>query len=428
MTLDPAGSLVRGRQGALVLSVTRTVPAKPGGGADETTQSGPLTANLTLPAGVSMTTGDPGDGWKCGALPGGIRCTARPIAAGHSSEAYIPVYVGKDAAATPPTVVVTSSTLGSVSATSSGGAVNQGLAAVLVGRYPAAVKVVGNSLLSCGAGAADCATSQSGGGSLLDNNDHTMLPYRDPAAPDGAPADAAVSGASLPLNGTVIWAGLYWATTGIAPADPTAYLRVPGNSEYTEIKAARVDQIHGGSTPTNFAQDAYQATADVTDLVRGNAGGQWWLAVPTSSFISGLSGSFGGWSLVVVATDGGAPRHVTVYDGLTPLQGNREFRAPVDSRAGASTSVGLVAWEGDRDLTGDTMRIGDTPLKGTGDQGDNVAASRSDGTPPGWDTFGVDARVLSGTVPADQASRSLLARTVGDAWLLGALAVVTPQN
>jgi RNA polymerase sigma factor (sigma-70 family) len=431
LEVAPAGALVRGRPGVLVYTVRNTGGGGGGGGAAEALirprlappalGTGPLAAKLTFPRGVTLRSASAGDGWSCAAAPGGALCRRASLPAGRISRAYVPVDVAADAADGAPTVSISAPNLVTSVAPSSGVISSTGLAATMAGTMPANVTVVGNSLLSCPELAFRCATARAGTRGPTDNGDYDMTEYADPKAPPGAPPLGAVSGASLALPGKVLWAGLYWAGSGRRPATPTAYLRGPGSVAYTRVLASRVDTVTSG----RFSQPAYQASADVTSLLRANRGGQWWLAVDRGVFDGG-AGSFGGWSLVVLVADGGPPRSVAIFDGFTPMQGTESFSAAVFGTAGSRAQVGFVGWEGDRGITGDRLRLGPTPLGGA-DAG-NIAASRTGGTPVGWNTFGVDARVLNGAMPAVPREHTVTANTNGDAWLLGVIALVTPER
>ncbi len=470
--LAPAGALVRGRPGVLVLTVTNAGRAPGGGGSIDIAPDSPelgggaagpglapgggaagpglapgggaaaagpapggggmvvapmlapagpatgaLTATLTFPRGVTLRAASAGDGWTCAARPSGATCRRPSLPSGQTTRAYIPVQVASDAANGAPTVSIAAPNVNARVTSSVGSVTSTGLAATMAGTMAASVVVAGNALMSCPTLAPRCASARTGGAGRPDNGDWQMTPYADPAAPAGGPLLGSVSGTSLRLPGRVVWAGLYWSGTGKPSSSPTVYLRGPGASRYTAVRAARVDTVTRGG----FSMAAYQASADVTGLVR--TGGTWWLAADRMAFHGGR-GSYGGWSLVVLAADGGPARSVAVFDGFTPLQGDASFKAAVFGTAGRRAQIGFVGWEGDRGLRGDQLLLGPAPLGGA--DAANIASSRTGGTPSGWNTFGVDARVLSGQMPAAAANHTVTANTHGDAWLLGVIALVTP--
>jgi RNA polymerase sigma factor (sigma-70 family) len=407
--LEPVGTLVRGRPGVLALTVVNSSGGS-GGGFSATAfapvpDTGPLTARLTLPRGVTLRSGPAGDGWTCT----DVHCGRFTLAVSGTTRAFLPVTVSDTAAGDPPRVRLTAPRARAVAATAPVGVRASGLPAVFAGTTRGTVAVGGNSLLSCGGASLTCPDARSGRREA-DNGDYHMTRYADPAAPPGYPYGAAVSGATIAVPGKVVWAGLYWSGTGPRPDEPVARLRAPGATGYVPVAATRVDT----ASEADFGS-AYQASAEVTSLVRGGRGGTWWVAVERSAFEGGYN-AYGGWALVMVVERGGPQRTVAVFDGFTPLPRGASYTSPLWGAPGPAT-VGLVAWEGDRTLAGERLAIG-----GGGVGGANVAGSRADGTPAGWHTLGTDARVL----PARPRSPTLTASSTTDAWLLGPVALVTP--
>jgi hypothetical protein len=412
VTLEPVGALVRDRPGVLALTVAPAA-ARPA-------DTGPLTAEIIVPDGVGLRGDAPGDGWSCAGAGGDIRCQRSSLPAGTGSRAYVPVAVSAGAAGGAPRVRVTGPGVEAASATAPAGVGSDGLAARLAGIMPATVVAGGNALLSCPSLDPTCEPARAGRDALgrTDNDDYLMTGYADRAAPSGAPRRSLVSGATVPVPGEVVWAGLYWAGSGAPPYSPTVHLHVPGSRGYAAVAATTVRRTGALGRP------AYQASADVTGLVRGRSGGgDWWLAVDAGAFDHGLA-RFGGWALVMVVEDGGPDRLVAVFDELTPLRDQQSFSAAVYGYPGEAR-VGFVGWEGDRGLTGERLRLDGASLGGA--DRDNLAGGRADGTGSGWNTFGTDARVVSAAFPAAGDHRPALTATTGsDAWLLGALVVVTP--
>ncbi|MGN9914484.1 hypothetical protein ACTMTJ_43830 [Phytohabitans sp. LJ34] len=405
--LEPVGTLVRGRPGVLALTVVHSGQQGGVGGSLALPDTGPLTARLTLPRGVSLRSGPAGDGWTCV----GTSCRRPTLAAGGTTRAYLRVTISGTAGDDALQVRLTAPRAGAVMATASAGVQASGLPALFAGTAPATLEAGGNSLLSCGGISLTCHDVRAGR-RMADNGDYNMTRYADPAAPRGYPSGAAVSGARISVPGTVLWAGLYWSGTGPGPSQATARLRMPGSDRYVPVAATRVDTASGA----DFGA-VYQASADVTSLVRRSQGGTWWVAVDKKAFKGGYN-AYGGWALLMVAESRGPQRTVAVFDGFTPLPRGRSYTSPLWAVPGAA-SVGLVAWEGDRALASERLTVGGTAVGGS-----NVAGSRSDGTPADWHTFGTDARVL----PADPRSALLAASSTTDSWLLGPIALVSDPH
>jgi RNA polymerase sigma factor (sigma-70 family) len=423
VTLTPVGALVRGRPGVLAMTVAGAVGATAAGGrrpgafrAGVLAPTGPLTARVTLPAGITLASGDAGDGWTCGAGSSGA-CRRGPLAPAASSTAYLPVRVSS--AARGGTGRITLDAPGARTSTASLRltVVDRGLAPVYARTVPARLTAAGNALLSCPDLDLTCRAARAGRPALgrTDNDDYLMTRYAAANAPSGVPRHGMVSGASVTLTGKVLWAGLYWAGTGRPPGRPTAYVRVPGASRYTPVRATRVETFPRRLT----GRPGYQAYVEVTALARAARSGTWWVGVDRTAFSPGV-GSFGGWSLLAVVADGGPPRVVAVLDGAVALPRGTSARVPVPGAPGAPAQVGFVGWETDRSITGDRLDLGGRPIDGANEN--NAAASRTDGTASGWNTLGTDARVLQTRLPADQPA-VVTARTGRDVWLLGALAI-----
>ncbi|MFC0529143.1 sigma-70 family RNA polymerase sigma factor [Phytohabitans kaempferiae] len=416
--LEPVGTLVRGRPGVLALTVVHAgQPGGSGGGYPERAVpppagTGPLTAQVTLPRGVSLRTGPAGDGWQCAAATGGARCGRSSLGAGGTTHAYLPVDVSDSAAEETPRVRLTAPGARATDATAPAGVRASGLPAVFAGTAPATLAIGGNSLLSCGGISLTCPDARSGQ-RAADNGDYHMTRYAQRNAPAGHPYGAAVSGATIPVRGKVLWAGLYWSGTGHRPNEPVARLHAPGAEGYVPVPATRVDTA---SDPD--LGRTYQASAEVTSLVRGSRGGTWWVAVDRDDLAGGYN-AYGGWALLLVVDTGGPQRTVAVFDGFTPVAREGSYTSPLWGTPGDAT-VGLVAWEGDRTLTGERLTLGGTVIGG-----DNVAQSRSDGTPEGWHTLGTDARVLPARL---RSASTLTVSSTTDAWLLGPVALVSPAR
>ncbi|MGH3680500.1 MAG: hypothetical protein ACRDT2_09650, partial [Natronosporangium sp.] len=177
----------------------------------------------------------------------------------------------------------------------------------------------------------------------------------------------------------------------------------------------------------------WQAYADVTGLVRGGGAGTWWLAAAESGLPTGR-GASAGWSLTVVYAHPDVPRRdLAVFTDPVSLTEHSPRSMTTDARGGR-VEIGLVVWEGDRRLTGDSLRLAGEPL---GDP-DNLAASRAagavecGGAPPrecDWHTFGVDVARYRGPAGPGPDGGPVILRTRSDQLGLGvvALAVEPPR-
>ncbi len=228
---------------------------------------------------------------------------------------------------------------------------------------------VANTLLSCPTGAANCANVRSGANTTLGNDDFTMANVDVDA--DATTFNSSQSTLSMPAGAVVLWAGLYWGadttagTGGAAAPTPasngTVKFGTPPLGTYQTVNASVLDT-------DSLVTTRYQGFADVTALVQAAGAGQY--AVANVQAGTGAN-RYAGWSLVVAYRD---PAQVQVkkliaWDGFTSLvSGSRPsvdlnltgFQTPASGTVAAK--VGLVTWEGDRNIVSETATLNGTAL------------------------------------------------------------------
>ncbi|MEV5544569.1 DUF3344 domain-containing protein [Streptomyces sp. NPDC052309] len=239
----------------------------------------------------------------------------------------------------------------------------------------------------------------------------------------------------LPAGSRVTYARLYWGgNLRVGEQKPSedngrVLIAEPGG-EYKEVLA---DTVVGHRVTENA--DAFQASADVTALVRDSGPGMYTVAQVNVASGRSATGAWGGWTLVVAYENAAEPlRHLALWDGFAPLRSHpAELRLrSADFPAGAGGSVGLVAYDGDRGSDGESLTVstggsGTTSLTGPGNSSDDVLNSTISG--PGDDsparvpayanTLGYDSDVfgLSGRLPhAGDEATFRLSSTRDAAW------------
>ena len=231
----------------------------------------------------------------------------------------------------------------------------------------------GNTLLSCSTSEGPiCAEARAGtaSGSANNNNERPMF-YVDV---DDNPATFNSSAATfaLPAGARIVQAALYYggrdqAGTGGQPApNPSARNRVlvkaPGSDAYVPVTAVLVDDA---GSPGN-ARRLYAGVADVTALVKAAGAGEYTVANVQLGTGKNADQS-GGWALEVFYEDPTQPsRNITVFDGFQFVTATSEGGVPITlkldgfltPRTGPVRSrAGLVAFEGDLGLTGDSALL-----------------------------------------------------------------------
>ncbi|AWZ09634.1 MULTISPECIES: DUF3344 domain-containing protein [unclassified Streptomyces] len=185
----------------------------------------------------------------------------------------------------------------------------------------------------------------------------------------------------VPQGAKVSYARLYWGGNlrvgeQKPPEDNGRVLVAEPGGAYKEVLA---DTVIGHRSDN--AGDAYQASADVTPLVRKGGAGMWTVAQLNIAMGHSDMGAWGGWTLVVAYEHPQEPvRRVSIWDGFEGLAagageaaGETVRLTGLDAAPGASGRAGVVAYDGDRGTLGDSLTV-------TADSGRRI--SLSDGENP----------------------------------------------
>ncbi|WP_314171371.1 DUF3344 domain-containing protein [Streptomyces winkii] len=166
----------------------------------------------------------------------------------------------------------------------------------------------------------------------------------------------------LPKNAQVSYARLYWGGNlrvgEVKPAkDNGRVLVAEPRGRYRGVKADTV-RTHRRAD----GADAYQASANVTPLVRSSGPGAYTVAQLNVAKGHSKAGAWGGWTLVVAYENRKSPlRHVSVWDGFAASERHRGgvpvATRPMSFPAGAKGYVGAVGYDGDRGSGGDSLSV-----------------------------------------------------------------------
>lgn len=216
----------------------------------------------------------------------------------------------------------------------------------------------------------------------------------------------------LPPHSRVSYARLYWGGNlrvgeQKPPKDNGRVLIAEPGGNY---KAVVADTPVGHRVVKGAdGADAFQASADVTDLVRSAGGGAYTVAQVNVAMGHSRAGAWGGWTLVVAYENAAEPlRTLAVWDGFdsTGEDGHRHAVRLRGVPRGTDGIAGVVAYDGDRGRRGDTVgvsprRTGSVPLTDAANPaGDALNSTISEpGTPlrrnPAYaNTLGYDSDVF----------------------------------
>ncbi|MFG2341282.1 DUF3344 domain-containing protein [Streptomyces yangpuensis] len=182
----------------------------------------------------------------------------------------------------------------------------------------------------------------------------------------------------VPQGAKVSYARLYWGGNlrvgeQKPPQDNGRVLVAEPGGAYKEVLA---DTVIGHRT--DAGSDAYQASADVTPLVRKGGAGMWTVSQLNIAMGHSEVGAWGGWTLVVAYEHPQEPlRRISLWDGFESLAARAgDGKVAIEglgAPAGSAGRVGVVAYDGDRGTLGDSLTV-------TADSGRRV--SLSDGENP----------------------------------------------
>ncbi|ELP62482.1 DUF3344 domain-containing protein [Streptomyces turgidiscabies] len=244
----------------------------------------------------------------------------------------------------------------------------------------------------------------------------------------------------VPKGGRATYARLYWGGNlkvgeQKPPKDNGRVLIAEPGGQYKELLA---DTVVGHRVA--HGADAYQASADVTKLVRESGSGLYTVAQINVAMGKSAAGAWGGWTLVVAYEKATEPlRHLAVWDGFDALR-DRTGDLPLvrlaelPFPAGANGRAGLVAYDGDRGSVGDSLTVSvagrTTALGDAADPLDDVLNSTvggpaSERVPAYANTLGYDSDVFELDTALRRGGDQLAFRLVSqrDAAWAGALFV-----
>lgn len=419
-----------------------------------------VSVTITLPAGITTPTGQacaaapvaPTDAAARAAqspdggaaVPATVTCLVGPLAAGETVVVTVALAgvdglvvsgeVGYSVVGTDPVTGAGAEASGAFAVTA-----HPGLDVRGTWRGTVAVTEVGAPLMRCSP--LSCWLASGGWWSDATNDLLAMRPLNDA----GGVTSSSSATVTIPVGATVKHAGLYWsanrtATDRFTQDLTSARLRAPGTGTYTAVTGEVLGEVSDST-----GRVSYQSYADVTEMVAAHGAGEWSVAdvaLAGHSDGSGWNGIIGsrdlyaGWSLVVVYEDAALPTgSVTVLDTPVAVTRSSGMTFSVLDEAATTTTLGVVAWEGDRQVTGDQVLVNSIPVRplaGEGASGRAVLGSAQDAfSSVAWgsrtryeNTLGVDAKKFEPAATAPGAT-TVSAITTGDEYVVGVVTVTS---
>jgi large repetitive protein len=293
------------------------------------------------------------------------------------------------------------------------------------------IAIVGNTLETCQTSVADCANARAGVGTVLNNNNFSMVRVNT----DSTALDSSSARLSLPAGARVLFAGLYYGSrTNAGTGGKSAPDSTPAGLGKVDLKppgASGFDHLTAAVDMSSDVAGAYAAFVDVTVRVQRAGSG-----VYTVANVQSATGEdrYAGWALVVAYEAAGEPpRDLTVFDGLASVtQGKSAVTIPVSGfqtplSGPVRTKLGFVAYEGDRGISGDSATLDGKVLSDGLNAGNNFFNSVisndgryfTDKTPDYVNQLGFDAKRIGidGLLANGATSATIGLKTSSDQYL-----------
>ena len=263
------------------------------------------------------------------------------------------------------------------------------------------------------------------------------------ATADGATTPLRASSAaflSIPPGAVVVHARLFWAAQ--LPLGASAGRQVgldrPGGFQSVIVN----DPLFPGLTVSSGGRTYYQGNADITKVVQQQGSGVYRVSgVPTTSLKDVLENvAFVNWHMMVVYRKSDEPtRNIVVYRGMDSVQQGLNANATLDGflvpNSGFSGQLGIVGYEGDDSLTGDSFLFNGSVLSNQVNPATNFFnSSRStlgapvsitgdlpqmSGQPSSMVGIDMDVVDVTAQLSAGATSAQLQATSSGDLFFLG---------
>jgi uncharacterized repeat protein (TIGR01451 family) len=278
----------------------------------------------------------------------------------------------------------------------------------------------------------DVIDAQNGVGANVNNNSWSMALVD--ADNDPTTFDSSTATLNLPLGSQVLFAGLYWGANSSSALRNQAEFATPTSGGYTLLNGAVIGDSTGVNPAPNPPGSNYEGFADVTSLVQAGGNGDYTVANVQADIGPNF---YAGWSMVIVfRAPGMPPRNLIVFDGYQVIRnGDPPLDIPISGFLSppfgpVNANVGVVAYEGDLGLTGDSMMLNGTTLSNGQNPADNFFNSTISnlGTPftaknPNYqDQLSFDAdlvQVPAGVIANSATSATVTLTTTGDTYFPG---------
>ena len=377
-----------------------------------------------VPAGFTFDTAKSMAPWKCKG-PSPVVCEMANIAPNGSTSATVYLHVGP-AVKGPVAFVASFSSdnlppvTGRDEAQISNGIIADDL--LFADTDKGSVLAIGNTNLTCDEAEEGCLDARSGvaDGLLLNRQSFTMTQVNDPANVDSFNSSSAKL--NLAVSSTVSRAFLFWGADLVAGGVTAPDTSAKGTVRVTDPHGVPTDVVGRASTYGDGTR--YSALQDVTQIVGQGGAGVYQVANVQAA---PGSGSFGGWSMIVVTHDETEPiRAIAVVAPAANVAPTSPFdttiRVPILNSTRAIT-VAAVGFEGESGYKPDAFSLNGDQLVNEANPTNNQFNSSVSGAvnPTDVNAFGVDVDIFDTSITGPGVN--LKATSANEAFHLAAIAV-----
>jgi uncharacterized repeat protein (TIGR01451 family)/MYXO-CTERM domain-containing protein len=253
---------------------------------------------------------------------------------------------------------------------------------------------------------------------------------------------------NLPAGAIVVHARLFWAAQlplGSSPSERVVFDRPDGAGGTVFATAITGDPTFRGLTSNVGGRTYYQGNADVTKLLQRHGSGTYRVrqisTVPLAGLVENVA--YVNWHLAVVYRKADEPtRNIVLYRSLDAVHTGQTASATLDGflvpNAGFQGLLGVVGYEGDTDLTGDSLSFNGAVQSNALNPATNffnatrsnlgqaitVAGDKPQATGQPGSLVGLDIDVVDVTaqLTAGAKSATVQATSSGDLYFLGSFA------
>ncbi len=171
---------------------------------------------------------------------------------------------------------------------------------------------------------------------------------------------------TLPNCSEITWAGLYWSarinTNTTNYTDRNKVKLKTNNGAYQQLTADQILDVATIPGNANFSMPGYYCFKDVTGILQA-AGTNARVTIADIVSQTGSNNLFGAWTIFVVYKNTLlSMRNLTVFDGMAFVSNGNTLDIPISgfntpSLGPVSFQLGIMAHEGDRNITGDRLQF-----------------------------------------------------------------------